>query len=200
MKRIVDIAVAILGIIIVWPVVIATMVAIRLESRGPSLLAQARIGRAGRLFICYKLRTMRQGTQQLPTHQVASAALTSLGGFLRRTKLDELPQLFNVLRGEMSLVGPRPCLPSQTELIEERLRSGALNVQPGITGLAQVQGVDMSDPVRLAEIDGLYARTRTFSGDMRLLFLTLTGSGLGRDPAMNTSHRAGGDDRKGHAP
>jgi O-antigen biosynthesis protein WbqP len=183
MKRAFDVLAAGLGLIVLWPVILLTAIAVRLNSPGPGILAQRRIGRDGREFTCYKLRTMHQNTAQVPTHQVGVSALTSIGGFLRRSKLDELPQLLNVLRGDMSLVGPRPCLPTQAELIEARSRLGALGVLPGVTGLAQIQGVDMSDPQRLAGIDAQYARTRTFGGDLIIILRTLTGSGMGADPA-----------------
>jgi O-antigen biosynthesis protein WbqP len=183
MKRVFDVLAAGLGLIFLWPVILLTAIAVRLNSPGPGILAQRRIGRDGREFTCYKLRTMHQNTAQVPTHQVGVSALTSIGGFLRRSKLDELPQLLNVLRGDMSLVGPRPCLPTQAELIEARSRLGALGVLPGVTGLAQIQGVDMSDPQRLAGIDAQYARTRTFGGDLIIILRTLTGSGMGADPA-----------------
>ena len=183
MKRVFDVLAAGLGLIFLWPVILLTAIAVRLNSPGPGILAQRRIGRDGRQFTCYKLRTMHQNTAQVPTHQVGVSALTSIGGFLRRSKLDELPQLLNVLRGDMSLVGPRPCLPTQAELIEARSRLGALGVLPGVTGLAQIQGVDMSDPARLAAIDAQYARTRTFGGDLLIILRTLTGSGMNADPA-----------------
>jgi O-antigen biosynthesis protein WbqP len=183
MKRAFDVLAAGLGLIVLWPVILLTAIAVRLNSPGPGILAQRRIGRDGREFTCYKLRTMHRNTAQVPTHQVGASALTSIGGFLRRSKLDELPQLLNVLRGDMSLVGPRPCLPTQAELIEARSRLGALGVLPGVTGLAQIQGVDMSDPQRLAGIDAQYARTRTFGGDLIIILRTLTGSGMGADPA-----------------
>ena len=183
MKRVFDVLAAGLGLIVLWPVILLTAIAVRLNSPGPGILAQRRIGRDGRQFTCYKLRTMHQNTAQVPTHQVGTSALTSIGGFLRRSKLDELPQLLNVLRGDMSLVGPRPCLPTQAELIEARSRLGALAVLPGVTGLAQIQGVDMSDPQRLADIDAQYARTRTFGGDLLIILRTLTGSGMNADPA-----------------
>lgn len=130
---------------------------------------------------------------QVPTHAVGQAALTPLGRFLRRSKLDELPQLLNVLRGEMSLVGPRPCLPTQTELVEARRKEGALTVKPGITGLAQVQGIDMSDPIRLAAVDGIYARTRSFWDDIWLIVQTVGGRGIGLDPARRLEERRGVD-------
>ena len=183
MKRVFDVLAAGLGLIVLWPVILLTAIAVRLNSPGPGILAQRRIGRDGRQFTCYKLRTMHQNTAQVPTHQVGVSALTSIGGFLRRSKLDELPQLLNVLRGDMSLVGPRPCLPTQAELIEARSRLGALGVLPGVTGLAQIQGVDMSDPQRLADIDAQYAHTRTFGGDLLIILRTLTGSGMNADPA-----------------
>lgn len=182
MKRAFDLVAAAAGLAALWPLMLVAMLAVRLESAGNPLFRQARVGLGGRIFTCYKLRTMRQNTAHVPTHQVGASALTSVGRFLRRTKLDELPQLYNVLIGDMSLVGPRPCLPTQEVLIAERHRHGALDVLPGITGLAQVQGVDMSDPVRLAAIDGTYARTRTLAGDMRLILMTATGAGRG-DPA-----------------
>jgi O-antigen biosynthesis protein WbqP len=183
MKRLFDVLAAGLGLIVLWPVILLTAIAVRLNSPGPGILAQRRVGRDGRQFTCYKLRTMHRNTAQVPTHQVGASALTSIGGFLRRSKLDELPQLLNVLRGDMSLVGPRPCLPTQAELIEARSRLGALGVLPGVTGLAQIQGVDMSDPQRLAGIDAQYARTRTFGGDLIIILRTLTGSGMNADPA-----------------
>ena len=128
---------------------------------------------------------MWRDTANRPSHEVGVASRTSIGSFLRRSKLDELPQLLNVLCGDMSLVGPRPCLPTQTALILARQGHGALDVRPGITGLAQVKGVDMSEPERLARIDGDYARTATFAGDVMLIWQTITGSGLGRDSTGN---------------
>jgi O-antigen biosynthesis protein WbqP len=183
MKRTFDFVVAGLGLMVLWPVILLAAIVIKLNSPGKGILAQRRIGRDGRVFTCYKLRTMRMNTAELPSHEVGVSALTSVGGFLRRWKFDELPQLYNVLRGDMSLVGPRPCLTSQTELIAARMQRGALRVLPGITGLAQVHGIDMSDPVRLACTDALYARTRSFGGDLWLILRTLTAAGLGIDPA-----------------
>jgi O-antigen biosynthesis protein WbqP len=180
-KRAFDIAASVAGLVVLWPVIVIAIIAIRLGSPGPAIFAQTRVGQAAQTFICYKLRTMWTDTKNLPSHEVGVASLTSIGGFLRRSKIDELPQLYNVLRGEMSLVGPRPCLPTQTALITARQRHGALEVPPGITGLSQVQGVDMSDPERLAELDGTYARTCSFVGDLRIILQTLTGSGLGAD-------------------
>lgn len=181
MKRFFDFAIAVLGLIISAPLLAIAMLALRLESPGPAIFAQRRIGRRGPEFTCYKLRTMYQGTANLPSHQLQTSAVTRLGRQLRKWKLDELPQLYNVLLGDMSLVGPRPCLPTQTALIDARRRLGVLEAPPGITGLAQVQGVDMSDPERLAAMDAEYVRRWSFLGDLRLLFATVFGKGVGVD-------------------
>jgi O-antigen biosynthesis protein WbqP len=162
------------------PVLLIIIAAIRLQNPGPAIFAQVRVGKEGRLFTCYKLRTMYSGTPNLPSHQVG-AAVPPLGIRLRGFKLDELPQFVNVLIGNMSLVGPRPYLLSQAELIEARRELGVL---PGITGLAQVNNVDMLNAVRLAEIDGQYARTQIFLGDIRLIFATLRGQGVGIDQVV----------------
>src|SRR3954467_4805891 len=143
MKRAFDISASALLLLLCWPLLFLVLIAIRLHSPGPAIFSQVRVGKDGRLFTCYKLRTMYSGTANLPTHQVQASAVTALGEHLRRFKVDEIPQLFNVLLGDMSLVGPRPCLPSQTALVEARRRLGVLEVRPGITGLAQVNGVDM---------------------------------------------------------
>jgi O-antigen biosynthesis protein WbqP len=127
---------------------------------------------------------MYAGTANLPTHQVQPSSVTAFGEHLRRFKIDELPQLCNVLIGDMSLVGPRPCLPSQLDLVEARRRLGVLEVRPGITGLAQVNGVDMSDASRLAEIDAQYVRTQSLIGDLRLILATLRGRGVGIDQVV----------------
>jgi len=111
----------------------------------------------------------------VPTHDAKASQVTPIGHFLRKTKLDELPQLWNVLKGDMSLIGPRPCLPSQTELVAERVKRSVLQLRPGITGLAQINDVDMSDPVRLAEVDAEYLKIRSFALDMTILFRTVFG-------------------------
>jgi O-antigen biosynthesis protein WbqP len=184
MKRAFDTVASALFLLFFWPVLLVIVIAIRLQDPGSPVFAQVRVGKGGRLFTCYKLRTMYSGTLNLPSHQVGASAITPLGTRLRRFKIDEIPQLVNVLLGDMSLVGPRPCLPSQTELIEARRERGALGVLPGITGLAQVNNVDMSNALRLAEIDGQYARTQSFLGDLRLIFATLSGHGVGIDQVI----------------
>ena len=181
MKRSFDVLACGLFLFVFWPVLLMIVVAIRLQSAGPAIFAQARVGKDGRAFTCYKLRTMYSGTANVPTHQVEPASVTPLGEYLRRFKVDEIPQLYNVLIGDMSLVGPRPCLPSQIDLIEARRQLGVLTVQPGITGLAQVRGIDMSDPRRLADVDAEYVRSHSFAGDLKLIWSTLRGRGVGVD-------------------
>ena len=175
MKRAFDVAAAGLGLIFLWPVILLLAVLIRRGSHGPAIFTQSRVGRNGQIFRCYKLRTMLGDTPNVPTHDAKASQVTPIGHFLRKTKLDELPQLWNVLKGDMSLIGPRPCLPSQTELVAERVKRSVLQLRPGITGLAQINDVDMSDPVRLAEVDAEYLKIRSFALDMTILFRTVFG-------------------------
>jgi O-antigen biosynthesis protein WbqP len=187
MKRAFDVVACGLFLLVFWPILLIVILAIRMQSPGPAIFRQVRVGKDGRLFTCYKLRTMYSGTANLPTHEVQASAVTALGEYLRRFKIDEVPQLCNVLFGDMSLVGPRPCLPSQTALVEARRQLGVLAVRPGITGLAQVKGVDMSDANRLAEIDAQYVRTQSLMGDLRLILATLRGQGVGIDQVVHSN-------------
>ena len=171
-KRILDLVSAATGLILLAPVFVIVAILVAVTSRGPVLFRQARVGRDERIFICNKFRTMHQGTAQRGTHEISRNALTPAGSFLRKLKLDELPQLWNVLLGEMSLVGPRPCLPNQKTLIEERRARNVFCVPPGITGLAQIRNVDMSEPERLAEIDQTYIQSRSLGGDLKLILRT----------------------------
>lgn len=179
LKRAFDFAAASAGLVVASPIFLACLLAVRLSSPGPAVFRQTRVGLNERHFTCYKLRTMYLDTGDRPSHEVGASSVTPVGKWLRRLKLDEIPQLWNVARGEMSLVGPRPCLPRQTELVEARRRRGVYGVRPGITGLAQVRGVDMSDPERLAALDAEYVRTMSFGSDLRLILATVTGAGQG---------------------
>lgn len=179
LKRTFDVAAVVLAAPLAVPLTLAAAAAIRWDSPGPALFRQKRVGRWGHEFTCYKLRTMAVGTAERATHEAPAASVTRVGMLLRRTKLDELPQLWNVLRGDMSLVGPRPCLRVQDELIRLRQDLGVLDVPPGITGLAQVRDVDMSDPARLARMDAEYVRAWTPALDLLLLAKTAMGSGSG---------------------
>ncbi|WP_091582167.1 sugar transferase [Mesorhizobium qingshengii] len=172
-KQIFDLVGAALLLLVTSPVFLLAVLAVRASSPGPAIFSQTRVGRDGTLFRCHKLRTMYVGTPSLPSHETPANAVTSVGEVLRKFKLDELPQFWNVLKGEMSLVGPRPCLPTQTELIEYRRRLGVLSALPGITGMAQIRGIDMSSPALLAETDAAYLRTASLWLDLRILFGTL---------------------------
>ncbi|GHC70104.1 sugar transferase [Limoniibacter endophyticus] len=178
-KRILDLCLAFLLAIPALLICLICAVAIRYERNGSVLFKQIRIGRGQEKFTLFKLRTMAVETEHRPSHEISSAKVTRVGRFLRKTKLDELPQIINVIKGDMSFVGPRPCLPSQTELIMQREKEGAYRVRPGITGRGQVQGIDMSSPSELARIDGDYASTMSLGGDLRLMALTLIGRGGG---------------------
>ncbi len=200
-KRLFDLTLAVPGFLLSLPVLLVLAVLIRRGSPGPALFAQTRVGYREKPFVCYKLRSMYIDTGDKPTHEAGASHVTAMGAFLRRAKLDELPQLLNVIKGELSLVGPRPCLPSQTELIDARRRGGVFEALPGITGLAQTMGVDMSNPERLALIDTDYVATRSFVGDLRILAATLTGSGVGvdrvRGAAAMTGTKSGQDQKSG---
>jgi O-antigen biosynthesis protein WbqP len=172
-KRLIDLFGAAIGLVLLWPVLVVLILLVRATSAGPGIFAQKRIGRYGRPFTCLKLRTMFVDTPSMPTHHASASQVTPFGGFLRRTKLDELPQLWNVLLGQMSFVGPRPCLPSQERLIEERQKRGVLQLRPGITGHAQIQGIDMADPVKLAETDAQYLQQASLLLDLNILFKTV---------------------------
>lgn len=178
-KRVFDLTASVCGLILSAPLLVVAIVAIRTTSSGAAIFAQERVGKHEKPFTCYKLRTMKTGTRQAGTHEVSSTSVTAVGKFLRAAKLDELPQLWNVVTGEMSLVGPRPCLPVQSELIEERRARGVFEALPGITGLSQVEGIDMSSPRRLAERDGDYLKSHSFLGDLALIFRTIIGHGGG---------------------
>lgn len=178
MQRAIDILLSILGLLITLPLLLVLLLLGTFDAGSP-LFRQVRVGRDQRPFILVKFRTMRPETRSVATHLADPAAITRLGVFLRRTKLDELPQLWNVLRGEMSLVGPRPCLPVQLELISARAARGVFRVRPGITGLAQIRGIDMSTPELLAETDASMLETMNSPRYFKYLALTLTGKGSG---------------------
>lgn len=178
-KRLMDFVLALLVLPVTMPVILVLMLIIRLETPGNPLFIQPRVGLGRKEFNLVKLRTMYIDTNHCPSHEVTPSKITSVGRFLRKTKLDELPQLWNVLRGDMSFVGPRPCLPSQKELISERDARGVYAVRPGITGPAQLAGIDMSTPRELAIADADYAANRSWRRDLGLIFTTALGKGSG---------------------
>lgn len=178
-RRLIDIAFALFVILFLWWVLVAAWIAVRLSSPGPAIFAQERVGKDGLPFTCYKFRTMHMGTRQAGTHEMTAASITRTGAVLRKTKIDELPQVWNLLRNQISLVGPRPGLPVQTRLTEERMKRGVFKIPPGITGWAQIQNIDMSDPERLARTDAQYVAMRSVTLDLKIILATARGKGQG---------------------
>ncbi|MAF75502.1 MAG: lipid carrier--UDP-N-acetylgalactosaminyltransferase [Idiomarinaceae bacterium] len=178
MIRFFDFVFSFFGLIIGFPFLIVLYV-VGLFDTGSPLFRQTRVGRNEKAFTLVKFRTMKKDTASVASHLASSSSITRFGHFLRKTKLDELPQLWNVLKGEMSLVGPRPCLFNQEELIAERKKRGVLNYRPGITGLAQVKEIDMSTPELLAKTDAKMLESLTISDYFKYILMTVTGSGSG---------------------
>ncbi|MDG9980473.1 sugar transferase [Ectopseudomonas oleovorans] len=178
MLRIFDFTFALLGLIFAFPVLLVVYV-LGLFDTGSPLFRQERVGRHQKPFVLVKFRTMKIDTESVASHLASSASITRMGAFLRKTKLDELPQLWNVLKGEMSLVGPRPGLFSQQELTTERAQRGVFDVRPGITGLAQVSDIDMSTPKLLAETDQRMIRELTLAHYFKYILMTVLGKGAG---------------------
>ncbi|MGF1703708.1 sugar transferase [Photobacterium makurazakiensis] len=176
--RVLDILLALVGISLTIPF-LGLIYIVGLYDTGSPIFAQTRVGKSKRPFTLYKFRTMPVATKSVATHLVDASSVTKLGNFLRKTKIDELPQLINVLKGEMSFVGPRPCLFNQTELITERETRGVTQVLPGITGLAQINGIDMSTPEKLAKLDKEMIDTFTLSAYFAYILQTAIGKGAG---------------------
>lgn len=176
--RLIDFLTAFFGLLLLWPVLLVVTI-IGLFDTGSPIFVQERVGRNKKPFKLIKFRTMSVDTQSVASHLASSSSITKLGAFLRKTKIDELPQLINVLKGEMSLVGPRPNLFNQEELIKARDALGVYDVLPGITGLAQVQNIDMSTPELLAKTDRQMIDTLTINGYFKYIIMTVTGSGSG---------------------
>lgn len=176
--RLFDIVLSLLGLVFGFPLLLVLAV-IGLFDTGSPIFRQVRVGRNQKPFTLVKFRTMTVDTASVATHLACSASITRFGHFLRKTKLDELPQLWNVLKGEMSLVGPRPGLFNQEELTAERARRGVYAVRPGITGLAQVSEIDMSTPALLAETDQKMIQSLNLAHYFRYIFMTVVGKGSG---------------------
>ncbi|EKZ9201527.1 sugar transferase [Vibrio vulnificus] len=178
MIRLLDFFAAFFGLLFLWPILVVVTV-IGLFDTGSPIFVQERVGRNRKPFKLVKFRTMSVDTQSVASHLASTSSITKLGAFLRKTKIDELPQLINVLKGEMSLVGPRPNLFNQEDLIKEREALGVYNVLPGITGLAQVQNIDMSTPQLLAKTDREMIDTLTIKNYFKYIIMTVTGNGSG---------------------
>ena len=172
MIRIFDFLFALIGIISLMPLMLLIVLILYLENKSPFFF-QERIGRNLKNFTLIKFRTMRKGTQNCATHLVDSSRITPLGAFLRRTKLDEIPQLWNVLKGEMSFVGPRPALYNQKDLIKLRTKNSVHKILPGITGLAQINGRDKLSIKEKALFDIKYLKDRTLVLDIKIILITL---------------------------
>ena len=175
---ILDFLMALVGLVLAFPILVIVTI-IGYFDTGAPIFIQERVGKDKRPFKLIKFRTMSVDTKSVASHLASSASITQFGSFLRKSKVDELPQLINVLKGEMSFVGPRPNLFNQEELITERESRSVYNVRPGITGLAQVNDIDMSTPELLAITDEKMISTLTLRLYFKYILQTLTGSGSG---------------------
>lgn len=182
LKRWFDVLAALVGLIVLAPVLLGLGVAVRLDSAGPALHWSRRVGRGNRLFAMPKFRSMRIGAPDVATHLLEDpqAWITPLGRFLRRTSLDELPQLWSVLIGDMSLVGPRPALFNQDDLVALRSKAGVQVLRPGVTGWAQVNGRDDLPVPEKVRLDAEYLREHSFLLDFRIIIMTLAAAISGR--------------------
>lgn len=178
MIRVLDFCAAFLGLLLLLPI-LCVVTLIGCFDTGSPIFVQERVGRYKKPFNLIKFRTMSVDTKSVASHLASTSSITKLGAFLRKTKIDELPQLINVLTGDMSLVGPRPNLFNQIELIAERDALRVYDVLPGITGLAQIQNIDMSTPALLAKTDRQMIDTLTLASYFRYIIMTATGSGSG---------------------
>ena len=178
MNRLVDVLVSLFIFILFLPVFVIILLLGYFDTGAP-VFKQTRVGKYQQPFVLLKFRTMDVATKSVASHLANTASITKLGAFLRKSKLDELPQLLNVLKGDMSLVGPRPNLYNQEELIQERAQRHVYDVKPGITGLAQINNIDMSTPKLLAETDAKMVSEFSFKNYIRFLLLTFIGKGKG---------------------
>lgn len=176
--RLLDILFSFFGLLFGFPILVILTI-VGFFDTGSPIFRQLRVGRNKMPFILVKFRTMKLDTASVATHLASAASITPFGAFLRRTKLDELPQLWNVLKGDMSLVGPRPGLFNQKELTAARDAHSVYSVRPGITGLAQVNEIDMSTPELLAETDAQMIREMSVKNYFKYIFLTISGKGAG---------------------
>ena len=175
-KRLIDVVLSCLGLIILSPVYLVLVVAIKIDDKGPAFFSQDRVGLHKKLFKVHKFRSMKMSTpHDVPTHQLENPQqyITKVGAFLRKTSLDELPQIWDILIGKMSIVGPRPALWNQYDLIEERDKYGANDIKPGLTGWAQINGRDVLEITEKAKYDGEYAQKLSFLFDAKCFFKSI---------------------------
>ena len=175
-KRLIDIIFSFIGLIICVPIFCVISIVIKLESKGPIIFKQRRIGKNKKEFTIYKFRTMKNNTpKDMPTHMLknANGCITKVGNILRKTSLDELPQLINILRGDMSIIGPRPALWNQEDLVKERDKYNANDIRPGLTGWAQINGRDELEIPIKAKFDGEYIEKVSLWFDIKIFFKTI---------------------------
>lgn len=171
-KRLFDFLLAVVLLVVLSPILLLLAVIIKFQDGGPAIFRQKRVGRNGNEFLFFKFRSMPVSTPNVESHETKKLQVTPFGKFIRRTNLDELPQFYNVLKGDMSFIGPRPPIPAQIDLIEMRRVNGALGIQPGLTGWAQVNAYDGMSPEKKAAFDGEYAKGLSFAMDFRILLRT----------------------------
>ncbi|MGO4356012.1 sugar transferase [Rhizobium sp. RAF36] len=179
MKWAFDFCAALGGLIVLSPLLLVLTIMVRRSSPGGAFFRLLRVGRNEVPFTCLKFRTMAAGTPNVGSHDAAEAWITPIGKTLRAYKLDELPQLVSVFKGEMSLVGPRPCVPTQPDVIAARRAKGVFTVRPGITGLAQIAGIDISTPEKLAAADAEYVKSASLWHDIAMILGSVMGKGKG---------------------
>lgn len=173
-KRLFDIFFTIIALIVLSPIMLLTCLAIKLEDGGSILYVQKRVGKKNKNFKMYKFRSMPENTKSIPSHLAGDIKITKTGKFIRRSNIDELPQLLNILKGDMSIVGPRPAIPSQKELIQLRKMNKAIECVPGLTGLAQINAFDNMPTKTKADYDGLYAKNISLIQDVKIILNTFT--------------------------
>ena len=175
LKRMLDFLLSLCGLLVLWPLFLVIAIAIKIDDPGPVFFSQKRVGLHKRYFQLYKFRSMKVSTPDVPTHLLEHPEqyISKVGGFLRKTSLDELPQLLNILKGDMAVIGPRPALWSQEDLIAERDKYGANDVRPGLTGWAQINGRDELTIEEKSAYDGEYVKNLSFAFDCKCFFGTI---------------------------
>lgn len=171
-KRLFDILFSLIALVSLFPLFLVVVVLIKIFDPGPVLFKQVRVGRGGRRFVFYKFRSMPVNTSDIPSHKIGNISISPVGKMIRRTNIDELPQLFNIIKGDMSIVGPRPPIESQVELIKLRVENESINCRPGLTGLAQINSYDGMPVTSKADLDARYSIKITFVGDIVIMIKT----------------------------